>query len=104
MAVSRRPCGKAIDNSRRLQGPLVLGLPAVGPNVIVPRPAAGCDERHACRRVIVLGIVWFVGGRIRWGCGRHPLCTTDVTSSTRQRFEPGTPPTQLQPVEPKLLL
>ena len=44
--VSRQPCGKTIDNSRYLQGPLVLGLPAVGPNVVVPHPAAACDKRH----------------------------------------------------------
>jgi hypothetical protein len=57
VAVSRRPFDKAIDNSRWLQGPLVLGSPAVGHNVVVPRLVAACDERHACRRGIVLAIV-----------------------------------------------
>jgi hypothetical protein len=57
VAVSRRPCGKAIDNSRRLQGPLVLGLPAVGPNVIVPaRPQPVTSCTHA-GEFIVLAIV-----------------------------------------------
>src|ERR1700727_1652649 len=45
-------CGKAIDNSRVFQGPLVLGLPAVGHNVVVPRPGR-------------VGNCWFVGSYIR---------------------------------------
>jgi hypothetical protein len=104
VAVSRQPGVKTIDNSRCLQGPLVLGLPAVGHNVVVPRLVTTCDERHACRRVIVLAIVGSLAAAPRGAVGTAPLCTTDVASRTRQRFEPSTPPTQLQTVEPKLLL
>jgi hypothetical protein len=82
VAVSRQPCGKTIDNSRCLQGPLVLDLSAVGHNVVAPRLVAACDERHACRRVIVLAIV---GSLVAapWGCGRH---RTGVYDGRRQQY------------------
>jgi ABC-type transporter Mla maintaining outer membrane lipid asymmetry permease subunit MlaE len=57
VAVSRRPFDKAIDNSRVSSGAVGPWFAAVGHNVVVPRLVAACDERHACRRVIVLAIV-----------------------------------------------
>lgn len=103
MAVSRQPCGKTIDNSRVSSGAVGPWFAAVGHNVVVPRLVAACDERHACRRVIVLAIV---GSLVAAPAGG--AVGTAVYDGRRQQYAAEVrteyAPTQLQTVEPKLLL
>ena len=103
MAVSRQPCGKAIDNSRRLQGPLVLGLPAVGPNVVVPRRVVETVTRATGHAASQYSTSWLLVASVIAGGAVSYRFDDGVASQSRRGLgtEP-TPTTEVQPgIEPR---